>query len=138
MRCNHCFTKNLHDLLKPDRKPVQSMRDDDSVSAVLMETPHVQFMTTDTIIDAEHAEPNSIQTVSDILKGAFMPTKLNTSHQAGSAPALQLQEMKRRRKRESHNLVKQRRRDDTNERIQELSHLVVMHRLKDEKVCKAL
>ncbi|KAH8598989.1 hypothetical protein B0O99DRAFT_683718 [Bisporella sp. PMI_857] len=76
--------------------------------------------------------------ISDILKGASMPTKLNNGHQAGSAPALQSQEMKRRRRRESHNLVERRRRDNINERIQELSHLVPLHRLEDEKVRKAL
>jgi hypothetical protein len=67
-----------------------------------------------------------------------MPTKLNNGHQAGNAPALQSQEMKRRRRRESHNLVERRRRDNINERIQELSHLVPLHRLEDEKVRKAL
>ena len=76
--------------------------------------------------------------ISDILKGTSMPTKLNNGHQAGSAPALQSQEMKRRRRREYHNLVERRRRDNINERIQELSHLVPMHRLEDEKVRKAL
>ncbi|CCU74584.1 unnamed protein product [Blumeria hordei] len=75
--------------------------------------------------------------ISDILKGTSMPAKLNNSLQ--SAPSgLQSQEMKRRRRRESHNLVERRRRDNINERIQELSHLVPMHRLEDEKVRKAL
>jgi hypothetical protein len=73
--------------------------------------------------------------ISEMLKSGSMPTKLN---QPGSAPALQSQEMKRRRRRESHNLVERRRRDNINERIQELSHLVPMHRLEDEKVRKAL
>ena len=85
-------------------------------------------------IQGVHPNPQ----ISDILKGASMPTKLNNGHQAGSAPALQSQEMKRRRRRESHNLVERRRRDNINERIQELSHLVPMHRLEDEKVRKAL
>jgi len=78
--------------------------------------------------------------ISDILlKAGSMPTKLPNGHpQAGSAPALQSQEMKRRRRRESHNLVERRRRDNINERIQELSHLVPLHRLEDEKVRKAL
>jgi hypothetical protein len=76
--------------------------------------------------------------ISDILKGASMPTKLNNGHQAGGGNALQSQEMKRRRRRESHNLVERRRRDNINERIQELSHLVPLHRLEDEKVRKAL
>jgi len=85
-------------------------------------------------IQGVHPNPQ----ISDILKGASMPTKLNNGHQAGSAPALQSQEMKRRRRRESHNLVERRRRDNINERIQELSHLVPLHRLEDEKVRKAL
>ncbi|OBT75307.1 hypothetical protein VF21_05647 [Pseudogymnoascus sp. 05NY08] len=75
--------------------------------------------------------------IADILKTGSMPTKLNGA-QSGSAPAMQTQEMKRRRRRESHNLVERRRRDNINERIQELSHLVPMHRLEDEKVRKAL
>jgi hypothetical protein len=76
--------------------------------------------------------------ISDILKTGSLPPKLNSNAQAGSAPAMQTQEMKRRRRRESHNLVERRRRDNINERIQELSHLVPMHRLEDEKVRKAL
>ncbi|KAL2067048.1 hypothetical protein VTL71DRAFT_1472 [Oculimacula yallundae] len=86
-------------------------------------------------IQGVHPNPQ----ISDILlKGASMPTKLNNGHSVGTAPALQSQEMKRRRRRESHNLVERRRRDNINERIQELSHLVPMHRLEDEKVRKAL
>lgn len=84
-----------------------------------------------------HANHPTTQ-ISDILKGASMPTKLNNGHPAGNGPALQSQELKRRRRRESHNLVERRRRDNINERIQELSHLVPMHRLEDEKVRKAL
>lgn len=86
-------------------------------------------------IQGVHPNPQ----ISDILKGASMPTKLN-GQQAGGAPAMQQQsqEMKRRRRRESHNLVERRRRDNINERIQELSHLVPLHRLEDEKVRKAL
>ena len=55
VRCNHCFTKDLQDLLKPDRKPFQSMRGDDSVSAVSMEIPHVHFKTTD---NREQTDPD--------------------------------------------------------------------------------
>lgn len=79
------------------------------------------------------------QQISDILlKGTSMPAKLSNGHQATNTPALQSQELKRRRRRESHNLVERRRRDNINERIQELSHLVPLHRLEDEKVRKAL
>jgi hypothetical protein len=58
VRCNHCFTKDLQDLLKPDRKPFQSMRGDDSVSAVSMEIPHVHLKTTD---NREQTDPDIAQ-----------------------------------------------------------------------------
>lgn len=75
--------------------------------------------------------------ISDILKSGSMPAKLSNGSNAPQQ-TMQSQEMKRRRRRESHNLVERRRRDNINERIQELSHLVPMHRLEDEKVRKAL
>ena len=62
------------------------------------------------------------------------PTKIE-GHTVGP---YQSQEAKRRRRRESHNLVERRRRDNINERIQELAHLVPSHRLEDEKVRKHL
>jgi hypothetical protein len=65
--------------------------------------------------------------------GTSMPAKL------GVAPgAVSSQEMKRKKRRESHNLVERRRRDNINERIQDLSRLVPVHRLEDEKVRKML
>jgi len=65
--------------------------------------------------------------------GASMPAKL------GAAPAaVSSQEAKRKRRRESHNLVERRRRDNINERIQDLSKLVPAHRLEDEKIRKAI
>ncbi|EON96917.1 putative helix-loop-helix dna-binding domain-containing protein [Phaeoacremonium minimum UCRPA7] len=48
------------------------------------------------------------------------------------------QEAKRKRRRESHNLVERRRRDNINERIQDLSKLVPGHRLEDEKIRKLI
>ena len=75
--------------------------------------------------------------ISEILKSgkhASLPAKVDTGHH--SIPAYQTQEAKRRRRRESHNMVERRRRDNINERIQELSHLVPLHRLEDEKVRK--
>ncbi len=80
---------------------------------------------------ANHAQ------ISEILKSgkhASLPAKVDTGHHP--APAYQTQEAKRRRRRESHNLVERRRRDNINEKIQELSHLVPQHRLEDEKVRK--
>lgn len=73
--------------------------------------------------------------ISDFLMkgGASMPTKL------GQANALtSQQEAKKKRRRESHNLVERRRRDNINERIQDLSKLVPTHRLEDEKIRKMI
>jgi helix-loop-helix DNA-binding protein len=75
--------------------------------------------------------------ISEILKSgkhASLPTKVDTQ----SAQALETQEAKRRRRRASHNMVERRRRDNINERIQDLSHLVPQHRLEDDKVRKQL
>jgi hypothetical protein len=80
--------------------------------------------------------------ISEVLKSGkhaslpALPAKVDTGHHP--APAYQSQEAKRRRRRESHNMVERRRRDNINERIQELSHLVPQHRLEDEKVRKHL
>ncbi|KAL1964264.1 hypothetical protein VTN77DRAFT_7084 [Rasamsonia byssochlamydoides] len=75
--------------------------------------------------------------ISEILKSgkhASLPTKVD----AQTAQALESQEAKRRRRRASHNMVERRRRDNINERIQDLSHLVPQHRLEDDKVRKQL
>ncbi|XXG98698.1 hypothetical protein Hte_005027 [Hypoxylon texense] len=73
--------------------------------------------------------------IADVLMkgGTSMPAKLNTPPNAVSS-----QEMKRKRRRESHNLVERRRRDNINERIQDLSKLVPTHRLEDEKIRKLI
>jgi hypothetical protein len=63
-----------------------------------------------------------------------IPTKM----EPGTGPVGQTQEAKRRRRRESHNLVERRRRDNINERIHDLGTLVPQHRLEDEKVRKHL
>ncbi|CEJ82315.1 Putative HLH transcription factor (GlcD gamma) [[Torrubiella] hemipterigena] len=65
--------------------------------------------------------------------GTSMPAKLGVPNTAVSS-----QEMKRKRRRESHNLVERRRRDNINERIQDLSKLVPAHRLEDEKLRKLI
>ncbi|KAK3679606.1 hypothetical protein LTR37_021365 [Vermiconidia calcicola] len=80
--------------------------------------------------------------ISEILKhnthhhkvASSLPTKM----EGGAGPAFQSQDAKRRRRRESHNLVERRRRDNINERIQDLGMLVPQHRLEDEKVRKHL
>lgn len=66
-------------------------------------------------------------------QAASLPAKVDMNGTSGNSV-----EAKRRRRRESHNMVERRRRDNINERIQELSHLVPHHRLEDEKVRKHL
>jgi Helix-loop-helix DNA-binding domain len=76
--------------------------------------------------------------IHEVLQGrGSVPTKLEGAHSA-SLPSLVSQEAKKKRRRESHNLVERRRRDNINERIQDLSRLVPSHRLEDEKVRKHL
>lgn len=78
--------------------------------------------------------------ISEILKSgkhASLPAKVD-NHMPGPVPNQETQEAKRRRRRASHNLVERRRRDNINERIQDLSHLVPQHRLEDDKVRKQL
>ena len=85
------------------------------------------------------SHPASHAQISEVLKSgkhASLPAKVENGHHP--APAYQSQEAKRRRRRESHNMVERRRRDNINEKIQELSHLVPLHRLEDEKVRKHL
>jgi hypothetical protein len=82
--------------------------------------------------------PHHLHQISEIMAGkhgASVPTKLEGAHSA-SLPSFQSQEAKKKRRRESHNLVERRRRDNINERIQDLSKLVPHHRLEDEKVRK--
>jgi hypothetical protein len=79
--------------------------------------------------------------ISSVLKSgkpSSLPAKVEGAAAVTPGPAFQTQEAKRRRRRESHNLVERRRRDNINERIQELSHLVPQHRLEDERVRKHL
>ncbi|WPG99728.1 Hypothetical protein R9X50_00254700 [Acrodontium crateriforme] len=81
--------------------------------------------------------------ISEVLKtgvhqhkvASSLPTKMEGGN---GAPAFQSQEAKRRRRRESHNQVERRRRDNINDRIHDLGTLVPQHRLEDEKVRKHL
>ncbi|KAF2842505.1 hypothetical protein M501DRAFT_1022474 [Patellaria atrata CBS 101060] len=74
--------------------------------------------------------------ISEMLgRGASLPNKVSGG-QSASVPAYQSQDAKKRRRRESHNAVERRRRDNINERIQDLSRLVPSHRLEDEKIKK--
>lgn len=68
-------------------------------------------------------------------KHGSLPTKVENGHSTNPS---ETQEAKKRRRRASHNAVERRRRDNINERIQDLSHLVPQHRLDDDKVKKQL
>jgi len=80
--------------------------------------------------------------ISEVLKNGGhgkVASSLPAKMEAGvSGPPFSTQEAKRRRRRESHNLVERRRRDNINERIHDLGTLVPQHRLEDEKVRKHL
>ncbi|KAH7369089.1 helix-loop-helix DNA-binding domain-containing protein [Plectosphaerella cucumerina] len=80
-------------------------------------------------------QPSLAQLNEVMMKGGTsMPAKLGVPQ----ATAVSSQEMKRKRRRESHNLVERRRRDNINERIQDLSRIVPAHRLEDEKIRKMI
>ncbi|OJJ63365.1 hypothetical protein ASPSYDRAFT_83434 [Aspergillus sydowii CBS 593.65] len=84
--------------------------------------------------------PSHHAAISEIIKSgkhASLPAKVD-AHLPGGGQDMESQEAKRRRRRASHNLVERRRRDNINERIQDLSHLVPQHRLEDDKVRKQL
>ena len=81
--------------------------------------------------------------ISEVLKSNThhhhkVASSLPTKMEGAANPGVQSQEAKRRRRRESHNLVERRRRDNINDRIQDLGTLVPQHRLEDEKVRKHL
>jgi hypothetical protein len=86
-------------------------------------------------IDSPTASPlsnNPLQhhQIADVLhsgKHNSLPAKVEIGQNADA---------KKRRRRESHNLVERRRRDNINERIHDLSRLVPQHRLEDEKIRK--
>ncbi|KAF1834260.1 hypothetical protein BDW02DRAFT_598385 [Decorospora gaudefroyi] len=85
-------------------------------------------------IDSPTASPHTNalhhQQITDVLhsgKHNSLPAKVDIGQNADA---------KKRRRRESHNLVERRRRDNINERIHDLSRLVPQHRLEDEKIRK--
>jgi hypothetical protein len=112
-----------------------SHRHQKSLSGQWDSTPGLSYVDSPTASPAHQMNHAQISEVLKSGKHASLPNKVD-AHLAN--PAYQSQEAKRRRRRESHNMVERRRRDNINERIQELSHLVPHHRLEDEKVRKHL
>ena len=80
------------------------------------------------------SHPNGI---SEVLKSGQHASLPKVGHGHGTNGTQNVDDKKRRR-RDSHNQVERRRRDNINERIQDLSHLVPQHRLDDDKVKKQL
>lgn len=81
---------------------------------------------------ASPTQPSTLphQQISQVINGGSLPANTGRSDMG------QTQDAKKRRRRESHNLVERRRRDNINERIHDLSRLVPQHRLEDEKIRK--
>lgn len=96
--------------------------------------------------ESPFASPNTSSGIHPQIEGVMksntphgkVASSLPTKIEGGGMPGMQSQEAKRRRRRESHNMVERRRRDNINERIQDLGALVPQHRLEDEKVRKHL
>lgn len=101
-----------------------------SVSGQWEGTPGSQHSWIDSPTASPHTAAMHHQQISEVLhsgKHNSLPTKVDIG---------QTQDAKKRRRRESHNLVERRRRDNINERIHDLSRLVPQHRLEDEKIRK--
>ncbi|ROT37004.1 GLCD beta [Sodiomyces alkalinus F11] len=113
--------------------PAPGLHDGKSPSGPWMQSPNTMAASYGSGFSP--VQPSLAQLNEVMMKGgSSMPAKLGVAH----SNAVSSQEMKRKRRRESHNLVERRRRDNINERIQDLSRLVPSHRLEDEKIRKML
>jgi hypothetical protein len=101
-----------------------------SVSGQWDGTPGSAHSWIDSPTQSPHTAAMHHQQISEVIhsgKHASLPAKVDIG---------QTNDAKKRRRRESHNLVERRRRDNINERIYDLSRLVPQHRLEDEKIRK--
>ncbi|KAF2804865.1 uncharacterized protein BDZ99DRAFT_480874 [Mytilinidion resinicola] len=115
---------------QPIMANAMSHRHQKSISGQWDNTPSSAHSWIDSPNQSPHTGSLHHQQISEVLgtgKHASLPTKVDIG---------QSQDAKKRRRRESHNLVERRRRDNINERIHDLSRLVPAHRLDDEKVRK--
>ncbi|ERF75181.1 hypothetical protein EPUS_06221 [Endocarpon pusillum Z07020] len=81
--------------------------------------------------------PSHHTNISEIIrsgKHASLPAKVENNHGQG----MESLDAKKKRRRASHNAVERRRRDNINDRIHDLSHLVPQHRLDDDKIRKQI
>jgi hypothetical protein len=120
---------------RPVRTPSVQHRHQKTMSAQYDSTPG----SFGSYIDSPLSSPsNALQhpTIVETMSAhGSLPSKIENGHGTTSQES---QEAKKRRRRASHNAVERRRRDNINERIQDLSHLVPQHRLDDDKVKKQL
>lgn len=125
----------------PGMQQIHHQRQQSSIGNGWDSTPDAQSWNDNSPLASPNGHPMHAQ-ISEVLKNnthhhhkvaSSLPTKMEGGH-----PQVNQQEIKRRRRRESHNLVERRRRDNINERIQDLGALVPQHRLEDEKVRKHL
>lgn len=98
-----------------------------SVSGQWEGTPSSAHSWIDSPTQSPHTASLHHQQINEVMHGKSLPAKVDIG---------QTQDAKKRRRRESHNLVERRRRDNINERIHDLSRLVPQHRLEDEKIRK--
>lgn len=121
---------------EPGSYPIINHRHQPSISSTQWgeNTPQSSKSWLDSPTASPHGGTLHHPQISEVIssgKHASLPAKVN-DHPS----AYQTQEAKRKKRRESHNAVERRRRDNINERIHDLSRLVPQHRLEDEKVRK--
>ncbi|KAJ9647960.1 hypothetical protein H2201_001327 [Coniosporium apollinis] len=125
---------------QPIAANAMSHRQKQSISGQWEHTPRSAQSWYDSPLSSPHGGSMHHPQISEVLgagkHASSLPAKVDLGVQGAPGMQSQSQEAKRRRRRESHNLVERRRRDNINERIADLSHLVPMHRLEDEKVRK--
>jgi len=131
------------DFQHPGMQTIQHHRQQASIGNGWDSTPsHQSWNESSPFPSPTNGQPMHTQ-ISEVLRNngqhpSKVASSLPTKMEGGAQPGFQTQEAKRRRRRESHNLVERRRRDNINERIQDLGVLVPQHRLEDEKVRKHL
>ena len=107
-----------------------------SVSSQWDNTPGSGHSYLDSPLASPHSGPVHNQ-ISEVLRPgkSASPAKVEYSTHVKPGPSV---DAKRQRRRESHNAVERRRRNNINDRIHELSILVPQHRLEDDKIRKHL
>ena len=140
----HLGTPDSGSFPQPIRTSGMQNRHQKGLSSQWDNTPQSNSSLVDSPISSP-GYPSHHAGISEILKSGKhaslpqLPAKTDSAHPSnGAVQNLETQEAKKRRRRASHNMVERRRRDNINERIQDLSHLVPQHRLDDDRVKKQI